>query len=273
VKPNFLLIGPDKAGSTWLYEFLKWHPQTFVPDVKELFFFDRYWHRGPAWYLRQFAGAEPHHLVRADISHDYLYSKAAPHRVRQFLGAPDCLVVVRDPAARAYSAYRYMQKQGRVSMKLSFAEAVAAVPELLDHGRYDRHVPRWESAGLRVRLVDFDLLASDPPRFAAEILEPYRVDVPTLPPELVEQVLPAQVPRRPLVAATAWRMGRFARSMRLERLVSAAKTDPRLKRWLYREPAQRSLADEDVALRATLLSNEFTVTREFVRERLVDVAW
>lgn len=39
--PDFLGIGAQRAGTTWLYENLRRHPQVWMPPVKELHFFDR----------------------------------------------------------------------------------------------------------------------------------------------------------------------------------------------------------------------------------------
>lgn len=39
--PTFLGIGAQKAGTTWLYKFLKRHPDVWMPTVKELHYFDR----------------------------------------------------------------------------------------------------------------------------------------------------------------------------------------------------------------------------------------
>ncbi len=57
VTPNFMYIGPDKAGSSWLHEVLLIHPQVYMPVAKDLYFFDRYYDRGMSWYLSQFEGA------------------------------------------------------------------------------------------------------------------------------------------------------------------------------------------------------------------------
>lgn len=55
--PNFLYIGPDKAGSSWLHEVLIQHPEVFLSEAKDLYFFDRYYDRGMAWYASQFRRA------------------------------------------------------------------------------------------------------------------------------------------------------------------------------------------------------------------------
>jgi hypothetical protein len=40
--PNFLVIGAQKTGTTWLAKCLGEHPDILVPEVKEVCFFDRH---------------------------------------------------------------------------------------------------------------------------------------------------------------------------------------------------------------------------------------
>lgn len=62
--PNFLHIGPDRAGTTWLHRALARHPQVFVPTAKEVLFFDQHWERGLHWYERHYRRARPAHRAR-----------------------------------------------------------------------------------------------------------------------------------------------------------------------------------------------------------------
>jgi hypothetical protein len=39
-KPDFVCIGPEKTGTTWLYSVLRDHPQVYLPPTKELRFLD-----------------------------------------------------------------------------------------------------------------------------------------------------------------------------------------------------------------------------------------
>ena len=55
--PNFLHIGPSKSGSTWLHEVLIGHPEVYLSQAKDLYFFNRYYDRGPGWYRAQFRSA------------------------------------------------------------------------------------------------------------------------------------------------------------------------------------------------------------------------
>jgi hypothetical protein len=40
-KPDFLVIGAQKAGTTWLHHILSSFQDVYVPEAKELHFFDR----------------------------------------------------------------------------------------------------------------------------------------------------------------------------------------------------------------------------------------
>ena len=60
--PDFLIIGPQRTGTTWLHANLRWHPQIFLSEPKELFYFSRlktpdhpgFQSADLAWYLSFF---------------------------------------------------------------------------------------------------------------------------------------------------------------------------------------------------------------------------
>ena len=82
--PNFMHIGPDKAGSSWLHEVLIRHQQIFMPEAKDLYFFDRYYDRGLSWYLGQFSGARPRTSWSARYVRN-LFHPEAPRRIAESL--------------------------------------------------------------------------------------------------------------------------------------------------------------------------------------------
>ncbi len=47
---DFLGIGAQKSGTTWLYMNLRRHPQILLPDIKELHFWDQQRDKGLDWY-------------------------------------------------------------------------------------------------------------------------------------------------------------------------------------------------------------------------------
>ena len=74
--PNFLYVGPDKAGSSWLHEVLLKHPDVYLTPAKDLYFFDRYYDRGSSWYAAQFRDARQEKIV-GEVCQDYLFHPEA----------------------------------------------------------------------------------------------------------------------------------------------------------------------------------------------------
>ncbi|MBU0724526.1 MAG: sulfotransferase domain-containing protein [Alphaproteobacteria bacterium] len=101
--PDFLGLGAQKAGSTWLYFMLRKHPGVFLPPVKELHFWDAHHGNGLDWYRGHFADA-PRGLQKGEITPAYAilsYERIGEIR-REF---PDLRLVylMRNPIERAWS--------------------------------------------------------------------------------------------------------------------------------------------------------------------------
>lgn len=107
--PNFLIIGAAKAGTTSLYQYVRGHPQAFMPDRKELSFFcaEFNWSRGLDWYQSHFEGAGPA-LAIGEASPRYtvhpLY-QGVPARIAAVMPDVRLVYLVRDPIMRMQSQY------------------------------------------------------------------------------------------------------------------------------------------------------------------------
>ncbi len=116
--PNFYILGAAKSGTTTLADLLRQHPQVFLPFDKEPMFFSRdaFYARGLDWYARTYFGEAGGCAARGEASPHYLYwaEKTAP-RLQQVYGAREVkfIAIFREPAARAYSWYWNMVKEGR----------------------------------------------------------------------------------------------------------------------------------------------------------------
>ncbi len=233
-KPNFIYIGPDKAGSSWLHEVLLTHPAVYMPPAKDLYFFDRYYDRGLPWYLDQFAGATDQHAVVGEVCQDYLFNDLAAARIWESLGAVRTMVTLRDPADRAYSSYLYMLKQGE--RPGSFLDALVARPELLDHGRYATGLARFFEVFGRdsVYVAVFDDLVADPQSFVDELIAWLGLEPLLLSDELLSARLPAARARSMLVSRLARQGADLARE-RLDgaNLVGRIKRSALVQRSLY----------------------------------------
>ena len=105
--PNFLIIGAAKAGTTSLHAYLALHPQIHMSKHKELAFFDDRlrWSKGLDWYKSHFDSAYP---VNGEASPQYTIHPTVvgvPERIKQVLGSPKLIYIVRDPIDRILSEY------------------------------------------------------------------------------------------------------------------------------------------------------------------------
>jgi Sulfotransferase domain len=147
------VIGAQKAGTTALYAYLRWHPGVTGPSWKEVSFFDRHYARGADWYRGQFPnllrlrlsgrrnGPRP---VVGEASPSYLFHPLAPDRVAALLPDVRLIALLRNPVDRALSHYQHEVSLGREP--LTFEEALEREDERT-RGEVDRIVadPRYFS--------------------------------------------------------------------------------------------------------------------------------
>jgi hypothetical protein len=88
--PDFMVVGTQKAGTTWLFECLNEHPGVFVPELKEVHYFcpPEGWRvsraaKGEAWYRDLYAKA-PKGSVCGDMTTDYMYLPGVAEALHRF---------------------------------------------------------------------------------------------------------------------------------------------------------------------------------------------
>ena len=232
--PNFLYIGPDKAGSSWLHEVLLAHPQVFMTPAKDLYFFDRYYDKGTEWYAAHFSRATDEPVV-GEVCQDYLFSHEAAARIEETLSEPRFMVTLRDPVDRAFSSYLYMLKMGE--RPGTFAEALTGRPELLHHGRYGRALDGFADrfGDHRIHVSVFDDLQADPQAFVDGVLRFLEVDPMSLTEELLATRLPASKARSVPLARMARAGADWTREHNGAAIVGRVKRAPVVQRVLYRQ--------------------------------------
>ena len=125
--PDFLVIGAQKAGTTALYAYLRWHPGITGPSWKEVSFFDRHWWRGRGVVPRAVPAAERDTARRRGEPELPLPPARTGARplARARRASSSCSSAI--PVARAYSHYQHEVALGREP--LSFEDALAAEDE------------------------------------------------------------------------------------------------------------------------------------------------
>jgi len=182
--PDFLIIGAQKAGTTALYAYLRWHPEVTGPSFKEVSFFDRHYTRGPKWYRAHLPARPRQWLARqrygrwplvGEASPSYLFHLQVPDRVATLVPQARLIAVLRNPVDRAFSQYQHEVALGREP--LSFEDALDAEEERMrgevermkgdpsyfsdawwnhtyvSRGRYAEQLEHWFAAFPRERIL------------------------------------------------------------------------------------------------------------------------
>ncbi|XP_060003394.1 bifunctional heparan sulfate N-deacetylase/N-sulfotransferase 4 isoform X2 [Lagenorhynchus albirostris] len=118
--PKFLVIGPQKTGTTALYLFLLMHPSIIsnLPSPKTFeevqFFNGNNYHKGIDWYMEFFP--TPSNITSDFLfekSANYFHSEEAPKRAASLVPKAKIITILIDPSDRAYSWYQLLIIDGQ----------------------------------------------------------------------------------------------------------------------------------------------------------------
>ncbi|MBI5204620.1 MAG: sulfotransferase domain-containing protein [Nitrospirae bacterium] len=195
-KPDFFIVGAPKCGTTALYEYLRQHPEIFMPEgLKEPNYFNTDLHsavwRRPTLdeYLALFAPASNQKRI-GEASVWYLYSKVAAWEIRQFSQAARIIIMLRNPVDMIYSLHSELlfgldesiadfrqALEAEEERKLKRIKPTGTLPvECLfyrDIGKYSKQVQQYyEMFGRdRVHIIIFDDLRKDPKTVYQNVLD------------------------------------------------------------------------------------------------------
>ncbi|XP_050056596.1 bifunctional heparan sulfate N-deacetylase/N-sulfotransferase [Aphis gossypii] len=182
--PKFLVIGPQKTGTTALYTFLSMHPNISanIPSketFEEIQFFNgRNYYKGLDWYMQFFPSNDSvDNKIVFEKSATYFDSDIVPKRVQALLPNVKLVTILISPAKRAYSWYQHAKAHGDPNtLKYSFHQVITAnesvVPKslrdfrnrCLNPGKYALHIERWLDYfhHNNLHIIDGDQLKSNP---------------------------------------------------------------------------------------------------------------
>lgn len=146
--PDFFIVGHSKSGTTALYEMLRQHPQIYMPDNKEPWFFaDELHERTPPRpegtpqtleeYLALFDDARPEQRA-GEATALYLWSHTSARRIAEVQPDARIIAILREPASFLRSLHlQFIQTY--VETENDLRKALALEPAR----REGRSVPRY----------------------------------------------------------------------------------------------------------------------------------
>jgi len=192
IKPNFLIVGAAKSGTTSLYYYLKDHPDIFMPKYKEPHFFikDKIRFKIHKWvdsfddYLRLFSDSE-NYKMRGEASVLYLYYwNEAIKNIINYLGKNiKIIIILRNPVDRAYSCYNFTSSVNPHENLPTFEEALEAEERRIEKnvcspmlfyksmGLYYEMVLAYKKEFKNLKILIFDDLVSNHKKVVEELYD------------------------------------------------------------------------------------------------------
>jgi Sulfotransferase domain len=223
--PSGLCIGPQRTGTSWLDQYLRWRGDVCLPrGVKETFYFDKYFSSGLDFYRSHFP-PYPNHLQIIEVCPTYFDSDLACQRIKRTLGSDiRLLCTLRDPVDRTLSLYHHLRRYGQVSGTVR--EAVAANRRIVESSFYARHLEKWfaEFGRQTVKVAFLDDLQDAPEAWVMHVCEHLRLPFTGPPAELANKVNAAAKANVPhTIVRMIDRTAHFLRQHRLYGVINVAK--------------------------------------------------
>lgn len=200
-KPNFFIAGAPKCGTTAMHDYLRQHPDIFMPVEKEPSYF-HVDHPSPQFqryrgnlqkYLALFDDATSERMI-GEASPGYFYSDQSAREIYEFAPDAKIILMLREPVDMLNSLYQHQLYMGDVageSLESVLQNELESPEQSNDtaHGylprvQYTSHVKRYIDTFGRsqVHIILFDDVRSDLHGTYRQVLEFLNVD-PTFVPE------------------------------------------------------------------------------------------
>ncbi len=193
---NFIGIGAQRTGTSWVYACLYEHPEICAP-IKEIHFFSRpRYEQGLAWYENHFTQCKSSQKV-GEFSTSYLYSEEAPQRIKDAYPDVKIIAIIRNPITRAVSQYGNAVKGGEVPESMPFEEYAKSEKSVLEQGKYSEQLARYYALfdASQILVLIHEDAKKDPLAFIQKIYAFLGVDTSFVPSMLHETINNTRVPK------------------------------------------------------------------------------
>jgi tetratricopeptide (TPR) repeat protein len=110
-KPDFIIGGLPKCGTTSIYGYLTSHPQILTAIDKEINFFSHFFQRGVDYYYAHFPAIPNNNYLTGEATPSYFFW-ANPHQIFQTLPNIKLIFILRNPVDRAISSFYLLHSLG-----------------------------------------------------------------------------------------------------------------------------------------------------------------
>jgi sulfotransferase family protein len=168
--PNFLIVGAQKAGTTWLTARLREHSEVFMRKGEVHFFnVDDSYRKGLNWYADQFHDWNGQRVI-GEKTPDYLWINRPngegghiPERIHQSIPDTKIIIILRNPVSRAISALNHQIVARRLSPFIKADDILLGKDieqgqrfGMIERGYYVDQIPRYKQLFDKVLVLLFE---------------------------------------------------------------------------------------------------------------------
>lgn len=166
--PDFVCIGAQRSGTSWLFQCFKEHPEIYMPG-KELHFFDQHFENGIEWYKGLFKKKAETKIICGEMTPDYLFDNQALERLYQNFPAAKIIVILREPFDRAYSAVGLLKEHG-YSTEDSFNDVIRKEKYIVSQSLYFNQLKRLYGLypSKQIKIYLFEEIKDNPLRLLSD---------------------------------------------------------------------------------------------------------
>ena len=196
MKPNFFIVGGSKCGTTNISYYLNEHPQVFVSELNEPYYFCRFdvpedferssMIKDEVKYLKLFENAKNHKAV-GEATSAYLHCPHAASEIKKSFPDSKIIISLRNPIEKAHSSYfsyKFMHPDNRSFIDMiNWQEQERHGKEFfiynfIEGGFFSKHIKRYQNEfrSDNIKIIIFENYIKNEPEHIKSILKFLDID-------------------------------------------------------------------------------------------------
>lgn len=172
---DFVGIGAEKAGTSWVSENLAEHPDICLSEPKEIQFFNEKtnftyprrehgnFEKGLEWYKRFYSHCDKNTKIRGEFSTHHIIDQRAASRIYQLFPKAKIILCLRNPVDRTISHYKW-HRYVTMREKRDFIDALKNEPEYINASLYAQNLSAFQKKfpAEQIHYIFFDDIVNKP---------------------------------------------------------------------------------------------------------------
>lgn len=197
-KVNFIGIGAQKCGTSWLDACLREHPEIYMFPEKEAHFFDSVNNLSTS-DIYEACFHETDEKIVGEITPSYIFYRKCHELIYQYNPNVKLIAILRDPTERAISQYKMEMARGSIEPNEgiwdSFERGLPLYGPIRERGLYQQQLDLYYSLFDRdqILVLDYDDIAKSPEKLIKTVFEFLDVDSSFIPSKLNKRIQPLEI--------------------------------------------------------------------------------